>query len=89
MEDESGDFTIVYWHVDAWVSENDPVSRGDMIGTVADISPNGSHFHFGYRQGSYNATYSLVGALPQTTCGGYSAFPENLVDPETLDFVSW
>ncbi len=90
VEDESGDFTVVYWHIDAWVSENDSVSRGDMIGTVADISA-GSHLHFGYRQGSYHSRFSLLGALPQTSCGDPldPAFPENFEDPETLDFVSW
>ncbi|GMU74311.1 MAG: hypothetical protein AMXMBFR44_5080 [Candidatus Campbellbacteria bacterium] len=89
VEDVTGSFTVVYWHVDASVSEDDVVNRGDTIGTVANISPTTSHLHFGYRQGSYHSANSLAGSLPQTVCGEYPAFPENFVNPANFSFASW
>jgi murein DD-endopeptidase MepM/ murein hydrolase activator NlpD len=86
----AGKFTTVYWHVVpvADVSGSNPggfVPKGMQIATIADLSSyqHGSHFHFGLRIGSYAAGVSGTGALPQTNCGGYPAFPAGFLDPNS------
>jgi murein DD-endopeptidase MepM/ murein hydrolase activator NlpD len=79
-------FTTSYWHVSPYVAPGVQVSRGSLIAAVADLGTR-THFHFGVRDGSYfvNSTpkdVSSSGALPQTNCDGWPAFPEKFVDPE-------
>lgn len=81
VEDLTKSFTVVFWHMEPTVRVNDAVRAGQRIGSVADMGSN-THFHFGYRRGPYTPT-SLHGALPQSNCGGYPAFPEQFVSPET------
>jgi murein DD-endopeptidase MepM/ murein hydrolase activator NlpD len=77
-------FTTTYWHVIPSVSVGDLVTKGQQIGTIADLG-NNTHFHFGLRMGSYSNT-SNRGALPKNNCDGDPAFPENFINPETIDF---
>lgn len=83
----SGKYTTVYWHV-----ENISVSAGDFVpkayymATVANLGSR-THFHFGIRIGSYDAGISGTGALPQTECGGYPAFPAGFIDPDNVSNV--
>lgn len=87
----SGKFTTVYWHVNPVpdVTTSNPggfVPKGMQIGTVADLASSGhaTHFHFGLRIGSYVSGVSGTGALPQTNCGGYPAFPAGFIDPNNI-----
>ncbi|GFO96663.1 hypothetical protein ig2599ANME_0852 [groundwater metagenome] len=75
-------FTTVYWHIDPIVNEGDHVTKGQKIGTIANIAPYAIHLHFGVRNSSYS-DIATRGALPQTDCGGYPAFPEYFIDPKT------
>ncbi len=77
-------YTTVCWHVDPSVEVGWQVTRNQVIGTIADLGSN-THFHFGVRDANYNNT-SNAGALPTTDCGGYPAFPEFFVDPESLEY---
>jgi murein DD-endopeptidase MepM/ murein hydrolase activator NlpD len=83
-----GKFTTVYWHVNPSpdvVAANPGgfMPKGTQIASVADLSPWGhaTHFHLGLRIGSYDSVVSGTGALPQTNCGGYPAFPAGFIDP--------
>lgn len=76
--------TSVYWHIVPIVSANTWVSKGQQIGTVADLGPT-THFHFGLREASYSNT-SNAGALPQINCDGYPAFQEYFVNPWLLNY---
>lgn len=88
---QGGKYTTVYWHV---VPTSDVVSsnpdgfipKGAQIATVADLGAN-THFHFGVRVGTYDAVVSGTGALPQTNCGGYPAFPNGFIDPNNVSNV--
>lgn len=78
---QSRAYTTVYWHVNPQVKIGDQVSKGQRIGTVADMGLN-SHLHFGIR----NAPYSNIanrGALPRSKCkpSDDPKFPEFFVDP--------
>lgn len=85
IEDSTGQYTTVYWHVIKYgnLAENDQVTKGQRIATIADLKEK-THFHFGFRLGSYNSSLSLAGALPVQSCGGYPALPENFKDPTQL-----
>ncbi|MBP6929421.1 MAG: M23 family metallopeptidase [Candidatus Moranbacteria bacterium] len=90
IEDTTGQYTTVYWHVNAYggLAVNDTVTKGQKIATVANLGGN-THFHFGIRSGAYNASLSLAGALPVASCGSnpvYPAFPENLIDPAVISY---
>lgn len=87
IEDDNQQYTTVYWHVIKYgdLAVNDHVTKGQQIATVADLGTN-THFHFGFRSGSYNSSFSLAGALPEEDCGGYLAFPENFLDPSQLTY---
>lgn len=87
IEDSSGSFTTVNWHVNAYggLAVNDTVVPGQKIATVANLGSN-THFHFGIRSGPYNASLSLAGSLPVASCGGYPAYPENLFNPAVLTY---
>lgn len=87
VEDNSGTFTTVYWHVSAFggLAVNDPVTAGQKIATIANLGGN-THFHFGIRAGAYSNPESYAGALPVTSCGGYGAFPEDFVDPAAYTY---
>lgn len=76
--------TTVYWHIVPTVSKNTWVGKGQLIGYVGYLS-SGTHFHFGVREAGYSNT-SNAGALPQTYCGGYPAFPEHFIDPMSLNY---
>lgn len=80
-------FTTVYWHVAAYggLEVNDSVTKGDQVATVANLGSN-THFHFGIRLGAYHVANSLAGSLPTTSCGGYPAFSEHFIDPETIPY---
>jgi murein DD-endopeptidase MepM/ murein hydrolase activator NlpD len=88
VEDATGSFTVVYWHLNVLVSKGQTIQRGDLIGTIASMSPT-PHLHFGYRRGGY-VEVALRGALPQQDgCEGDPAFPEHFLDPATLSYGSW
>lgn len=80
---EHSGFTTVCWHIDPLVDEGDSVTRGQVIGTIANIAPVPNHLHFGVRVGTYS-DISNRGALPQDDCGGDDGFPEYFLDPQTL-----
>jgi murein DD-endopeptidase MepM/ murein hydrolase activator NlpD len=81
IKHSSDSFTTVYWHVNSVVSVNDSVTKGEKIGTVANLGSN-THFHFGIRDNPFLSGKSDKGALPQSDCGGNPAFPEYFVDPD-------
>jgi len=90
VENADGQFTTVYWHVIKYgnLTIGDPVTKGQQIATIANLGGN-THFHFGFRWGSYDSNLSLAGALPEESCGtspAYPAFPENFVNPNQLIF---
>lgn len=90
VENADGQFTTVYWHVIKYdsLTIGDPVTKGQQIATIANLGGN-THFHFGFRWGSYDSNLSLAGALPEESCGTsplYPAFPENFVNPNQLIF---
>ncbi|MBI2120091.1 MAG: M23 family metallopeptidase, partial [Parcubacteria group bacterium] len=76
-------YTTVYWHVnpvpglDGFIG---PIGKGQKIGTIADISPHGSHLHFGVRLGTYNGILSDKGALPTGYCSELPTFKENFLN---------
>ena len=73
-------FTTVYWHINPSVKKGQTVTRGQQIGTVADMV--GAHLHFGVRLGRYDNT-SDRGALPRTKdCSDGPKFPEKFVKPQ-------
>jgi len=90
-------YTTVYWHVTPEPSvvvaptglPPTSIPKGMQIATVADLTPygNATHFHFGVRNGAYIANVSGTGALPQTNCGGYPAFPGDFLDPTNASNV--
>ncbi len=82
---EHSGFTTVCWHVDPLVGVGANVTKGQVIGTIADISPYDIHLHFGVRATTYSNT-SNRGALPQSNCGGDPGFPEYFVNPTTLEY---
>jgi len=92
-----GKYTTVYWHVTpesgvvvaATGLPPTSIPKGVKIATVADLTPygNATHFHFGVRNGTYLANVSGTGALPQTNCGGYPAFPGDFLDPNNVSNV--
>lgn len=87
IEDTTGQYTTVYWHVNAYggLAVNDTVTKGQKIATVANLGGN-THFHLGIRSGAYSAAPSLAGALPVASCASYPAFPENLIDPAVISY---
>ena len=83
-------FTTVYWHITPGVSVNQSVAEGQWIGNVVDLTAltggqYNTHFHFGVRTGYYTNT-SNRGGLPQTSCGGDPAYPENFINPLSLPY---
>ena len=66
------------------------VKKGELIGTVADISPEPDHLHFGIRVSPYDKVLCRVGALPQKRTSepkcNYPPFPEKFIDPEDLTY---
>lgn len=90
IEDDIQPYTTVYWHVIKYgnLAVNDHVTKGQQIATIADLGGN-THFHFGFRSGSYDSSFSLAGALPEEDCGSsptYPAFPEKFIDPVQLNY---
>lgn len=84
LNNEGENFTTVYWHIVPSVIQSQRVSRGDPIGTVADLGTR-THFHFGVRLAEYS-NISNRGALPQQPCGGDPQFPALFVDPLILEY---
>lgn len=76
--------TTVYWHIIPTVSANTYVTKGQLIGHVADLGSI-THFHLGIRLANYDNT-SNAGGLPQTDCGGYPAFAASFVNPWNYTF---
>lgn len=81
-----GTFTTVSWHVNPLVAIGDFVPKGMQIATVANLGSI-THYHFGIRIGAYTTNVSGTGALPQTICGGYPAFPADFIDPDNTNSV--
>lgn len=81
-------YTTVYWHVDSYVTENTNVTKGQQIGSVANLGTN-THFHFGVRIGNYNQYSSGTGALPVVFCNDHPAFSDGFVDPENTNFITF
>ena len=81
---DNNKFVTTYWHTKPYVAAGNWVNAGDLIAEVADIS--GAHFHFGLSNGGQyintRGNVSAVGALPQTDCDGWPAFPSVFIDPE-------
>ncbi len=81
---DNNKFVTTYWHTKPYVAAGNWVNAGDLIAEVADIS--GAHFHFGLSNGAQfinaRGNVSAVGALPQTDCDGWPAFPSDFIDPE-------
>ena len=81
---DNNKFVTTYWHTKPYVAAGNWVNAGDLIAEVADIS--GAHFHFGLSNGgqyiNIRGNVSAVGALPQTDCDGWPAFPSVFIDPE-------
>lgn len=77
-------YTTVYWHIDASVTSG-KVTRGQKIGTVADI-PGNTHLHVGLRTVPYDykpqvntdtGVPAQRGALPRTKgCADGNQWPE-------------
>ena len=71
------------------------VEKGQKIATIADISPEPDHLHFGIRISPYDEVLSKRGALPQRsgtesqTCQTDPLFPENFINPEDPEKVSY
>lgn len=86
-------YTSVIWHIepnaDALASVGGGfIPKGAPLGTVASLaSPKVPHFHFGMRMAAYSSPDSGAGALPQTNCGGYLAFPASYVNVESSSNV--
>jgi len=93
---EHSGFTTVCWHVDPLVNVGDNVTRGQIIGSLADLGRN-THLHFGVRASTYS-DISNRGALPQihgdsdhqdgrfTGCKSDPLFPEKFINPMTLSY---
>lgn len=86
-----GKYTTVYWHVQpvSDVFASNPggfIPKGMQVATVYNLGSN-THYHIGARIGAYTAGVSGTGALPQTACGGYPAFPAGFVDPNNTGNV--
>jgi hypothetical protein len=79
-------FTTVCWHINPTVQEGQNVTKGQIIGNIANISPYQIHLHFGVRASNYQTGLSQVGALPQGDCGGYPGFPEYFINPAILEY---
>jgi len=92
---EHSGFTTSYLHISRLVNQGDYVLKGQKIATIADISASGSvsHLHYGVRNSLYSSM-AQRGALPQvhdnsnTYCQNDDLFPENFVDPLTLNYES-
>jgi murein DD-endopeptidase MepM/ murein hydrolase activator NlpD len=86
-------YTSVIWHItpNSDVIYSNPggfIPKGAPLGTVANLTyPKVSHFHFGMRMAAYSYPTSGAGALPQTNCGGYLAFPASFVNVESTSNV--
>lgn len=82
---DNNKFVTTYWHTNPYVAVGSWVNAGDLIAEVADLKGN-SHFHFGLSNGAQfinaRGNVSAVGALPQTNCDGWPAFPSVFIDPE-------
>jgi len=93
---KSGKYTTVYWHVNPTsevknilAGKGDKfIPKGHKIATVANLYGN-THFHFGIRIGPYSEPSSMSGALPQTNCDGYPAFPGGFIDVENTNQVQF
>ncbi len=87
VEDTSGQFTTVYWHVIKYgsLAVNDTVVKGQRIATIANLDDL-THFHFGIRMAPFTAGISDKGALPVSNCSSKPAFPEYFIDPELITY---
>jgi len=79
-------WTSTYHHIDPVVNAGDTVKRGQLIGFVHYTSAFPTHLHFGVRDSAYS-NIGNAGALPQTACGGYPAFPEYFKNPWHLSYM--
>lgn len=84
-------YTSVIWHIQPNVDvvASNPggfIPKGAPLGVVYNLGSN-SHMHLGVRMSPYSSPDSGAGALPQTNCGGYQAFPANFVNVENSNNV--
>jgi murein DD-endopeptidase MepM/ murein hydrolase activator NlpD len=84
-------YTSVIWHIqpNADVTASNPggfIPKGAPLGTVYNLGGN-THFHLGMRMAAYSSPDSGAGALPQTNCGGYLAYPASFVNVESASNV--
>lgn len=84
-------FTTTYTHITPSISTNTQVNAGDVIGTIANILPFGSHLHFQLRVKDYDPIWSLRGRLPEVACrANYNfikpTFPEAFINPKLIDW---
>jgi hypothetical protein len=89
-------YTTVMWHIqpnsDAIASNPGGfIPKGAPVGTIYNLAlsspPHTPHFHLGMRMAPYSSPDSGAGALPQTNCGGYLAFPASFVNVENASNV--
>ena len=95
IEHTNGNITT-YTHVTPNTSS---YSVGDWVkagAVIATLAPGNSyydpHLHFSIRRGAYDASIALRGRLPNQACttaavGAEPAFPEQFVDPETVNWI--
>ncbi|OGG61261.1 hypothetical protein A3C87_01540 [Candidatus Kaiserbacteria bacterium RIFCSPHIGHO2_02_FULL_49_34] len=76
-----------YWHVIPSVSAGTWVGTGQKIGTVADLG-SGTHLHFSTFEAGWMDVVAYAGALPQTNCGGYPAFPSYFKNPTNYTYTN-
>ena len=84
-------YTSVIWHIqpNSDVTYSNPggfIPKGAPLGIVYNLGAN-THFHLGIRMAAYSSPTSGAGALPQTNCGGYLAYPASFVNPESSSNV--
>lgn len=104
VDNNENEFTTNYTHIEPFknIKKNRQVSKGEPIGTVANITRSNPHLHFSIRRASYN-NYSNRGALPVVNENGdctctYTPtsgkkvtsplFPEYFIDPSTASYTS-
>ncbi len=92
LDNNDNKFTTNYEHIEVakGIKENQYVTKGTLIGNVADLKISGDHLHFSIRRAPYSNT-SNRGALPVVNekdckCGGDPVFPEYFIDPSTASY---
>jgi hypothetical protein len=74
---DHGAYTTCYMHINPSVSIGESPTKGNAIGTIADIKKWPIHLHFHVRYAPYDPSRSSKGNLTP------DKFPEKFIDPET------